>query len=112
MHTIKTRFKKARSTRKGRLILSSFFFLIILAIAGGVLYWQTNKKKFIRERLESAIDKTSGGFYAIKYESLDLDEITGFLSITNLRLGYDSNKYNVMRNLHLDPPTPFYYVNK
>jgi hypothetical protein len=107
MHTIKTRFKKARSTRKGRLILSSFFFLIILAIAGGVLYWQTNKKKFIRERLESAIDKTSGGFYAIKYESLDLDEITGFLSITNLRLGYDSNKYNVMRNLHLDPPTLF-----
>jgi hypothetical protein len=107
MHTIKTRFKKARSTRKGRLILSSFFFLIILAIAGGVLYWQTNKKKFIRERLESAIEKTSGGFYAIKYESLDLDEVTGFLSITNLRLGYDSNKYNAMRNLHLDPPTLF-----
>jgi hypothetical protein len=107
MHTIKTRFTKARSTRKGRLILSSFFFLLILAIAGVVLYWQTHKKKFIRERLESAIEKTSGGFYAIKYESLDLDEITGFLSITNLRLGYDSNKYNAMRKLHLDPPTLF-----
>ena len=107
MHTIKTRFKKARSTKKGRLILSTFFFLVILAIAGGVLYWQTHKKKIIRERLESAIEKKSGGFYTIKYESLDLDEITGFLSITNLRLGYDSNKYNAMKNLHLDPPTLF-----
>jgi hypothetical protein len=107
MHTIKTRFKKARSTRKGRLILSSFFFLVILAIVGGVLYWQTHKRKIIRERLESAIEKKSGGFYNIKYESLDLDEVTGFLSITNLRLGYDSNKYNAMRNLHLDPPTLF-----
>jgi hypothetical protein len=107
MHTIKTRFTKARSTRKGRLILSSFLFLVILAIAGGVLYWQTHKKKIIREKLESAIEKKSGGFYAIKYESLDLDEVTGFLSITNLRLGYDSNKYNAIRNLHLDPPTLF-----
>lgn len=107
MHTIKTRFTKARSTRKGRVILSAFFFIVILAIAGGVLYWQTHKKKIIRERLESAIEKKSGGFYTIQYESLDLDEITGFLSITNLRLGYDSNKYNSMKNLHLDPATLF-----
>jgi hypothetical protein len=107
MRTIKSRFKKAKSTRKGRLILSTFFFLVILAIAGGVLYWQTHKKKIIREELESAIEKKSGGFYTIKYESLELDEITGFLSITNLRVGYDSNKYNAMKNLHLDPPTLF-----
>jgi hypothetical protein len=107
MNKIKTSFNKARSTRKGRVILSSFLFLIILAIAGGVLYWQTNKKKIIREKLESAIEEKSGGFYTIKYESLDLDEITGYLSITNLRLGYDTNKYRAMRSLHLDPPTLF-----
>jgi hypothetical protein len=107
MHVIKSKFRKARSTRKGRLILSIFFFLVILALAGGVLYWQTHKEKIIREGLESAIEKKSGGFYTIKYESLDLDEITGFLSITNLRMGFDSNKYNAMRNLHLDPPTLF-----
>jgi len=107
MQTIPKRFKKARSTRKGRLILSTFFFVVILAIAGGVLYWQTHKKKFIREKIESVIEKKSGGFYTIKYESLDLDEITGFLSITNLRLGYDTIKYRAMKELHLDPPTLF-----
>lgn len=89
------------------MILSTLLFIIILAIAGGILYWQTHKKKIIREKLESAIEEKSGGFYTIKYESLDLDEITGYLSITNLRLGYDTNKYNAMRSLHLDPPTLF-----
>ena len=89
------------------LILSIFFFIVIMAIAGGVVYWQTHKKKFIREKIESAIEEKSGGFYTIKYETLDLDEITGFLSITNLRLGYDTNKYKAMKALHLDPPTLF-----
>jgi hypothetical protein len=107
MQTINTGFKKVRSTRKGRIILSSFFFILILAIAGGVLYWQTHKKKIIRERIESAIREKSGGFYTINYEALDLDEITGFLSITNLRLGYDTSQYNAMKALHLDPPTLF-----
>ena len=107
MKTINTGFKKARSARKGRLILSIFFFIVIMAIAGGVVYWQTHKKKFIREKIESAIEEKSGGFYTIKYETLDLDEITGFLSITNLRLGYDTNKYKAMKALHLDPPTLF-----
>ena len=107
MKTINTGFKKARSARKGMLILSIFFFIVIMAIAGGVVYWQTHKKKFIREKIESAIEEKSGGFYTIKYETLDLDEITGFLSITNLRLGYDTNKYKAMKALHLDPPTLF-----
>jgi len=107
MKTIHTGFKKARSARKGRIILSFFFFILFLAIAGGVLYWQTHKKKIIREKIESAIRKKSGGFYTIKYESLDLDEITGFLSITNLRLAYDTNQYKALRALHLAPSTLF-----
>jgi len=57
MQKIHKEFKKARSPRKGRLILSVFFFIVILAIAGGVLYWQTHKKKIIREKIESAIEK-------------------------------------------------------
>jgi hypothetical protein len=107
MQTIKARFKKARSTSKGRLILSIFLLVIIITITGGVVYWQTNKNKLIREKIESAIEEKSGGFYTIHYESLDLDEITGYLSITNLRLGYDTNKYKAMKELHLDPPTLF-----
>lgn len=107
MQTIHKEYKKKSSTRRSKLILYISLFILMLAIGGGVLYWQTHKKKFIREKLESAIEKKSGGFYTIKYESLDLDEITGFLSISNLRIGYDTNKYSAMKALHLDPPTLF-----
>lgn len=70
-----------------------------------MVYWQTHKKRIIREKLESAIEKKSGGFYTIKYDNLELDEVTGYLSITNLNLVYDSLKYEGLRQLNMAPST-------
>lgn len=105
MQVIKHKFKKATSTPKGRIILSTLFLIIIIAVIGGIVYWQTHKKKIIREQLESALEKKSGGLYNIKYETLDLDEVTGFLSVTNLTLTYDSLKYEALGDINMTPPT-------
>lgn len=76
---------------------------MILGITGGIVYWQTHKKKIIREELESAIEKKSGGFYTIEYDNLELDEISGYLSATNLTLTYDSLKFAALQDLDLIP---------
>jgi hypothetical protein len=107
MRVIHNKFKKATSTSKGKIIISTFFLVILLAIVGAVVYWQTNKKRLIREKLESAIDKKSGGFYSIKYETMEMDEISGFLSITNLSLRYDSAQINALKDIGMVPPTLF-----
>lgn len=105
MQAIKHKLRKATSTPKGKIIASVILFVIILSVTGGIIYWQTHKKKIIREQLEAAIEKKSAGLYNVKYETLDLDEITGYLSITNLTLVYDSSKYQAMKERRLIPPT-------
>jgi hypothetical protein len=105
MQAIKRKFKKATATSRGKIIFSSILLILILGITGGMVYWQTHKKQIIREKLESAIEEKSGGLYQIKYETLDLDEITGYLSMTNLTLDYDSLKFDSMKQLDIIPPT-------
>lgn len=93
MRAIRQKVKKATSSARGRIILSSILLIILLAAAGGFLYWQTHKKKIIRDKLESAIHDKSKGLYNIKYDKLELDEISGNLVVTNISLSYDSLKY-------------------
>jgi hypothetical protein len=103
MRTIHHKFKKATATSRGKLVVSLFFLVLLLAIIGAVVYWQTNKGQLIRDKLESAIEKKSGGFYTIQYENLELDEITGFLSMSNLTITYDSLKLAALKNAGIMP---------
>jgi hypothetical protein len=107
MKAIKTKFKKATATPKGRIILSSILFVLILGVIGAVVYWQTHKKMIIREKLESAIHDKSGGFYTIKYDNLELDEINGYLAMSNLAITYDSVKFEALADLEIIPPVLF-----
>lgn len=82
------------SSPLGKKILLGTLFFIIVAIVGGIWYWNTHKKKIIRNELEKAINKKSNGLYKIKYDSLRLNEIAGDLSISNMHIVYDSMKYD------------------
>ena len=103
MRNIKAKFKKASSTGKGRFILIVIFILISSAIAGGVYYWNTYKKQIIRDKLEDAVRKKTRGLYLLRYDSLRLDEVGGDLSITNIRLVYDSMKYDALKKANDAP---------
>lgn len=93
MKAIKSKLKKATATHTGRIIIFSILILIIAAVAGGLWYWNTYKKSIIKNKLENAINEKSKGLYKIKYDSLELDEIGGSLSVSNMNISYDSIRY-------------------
>src|SRR5688572_1631689 len=96
MRAIQRKIKKATSTPKGKIIALSILLVIVLGVAGGLFWWQTYKKQIIRDKLETAIMEKSEGLYQVKYEALDLDEVSGYLSIKNITLRYDSLRYRTM----------------
>ena len=97
MQRIHNRIRQATSTSKGKIIFFSLLVIILAGIAGGFLYWQTYKKQIIREQLEAAINGKSGGLYSIRYAALDLDEISGYLSVKEMNITYDSLRYESLR---------------
>ena len=105
MQAIKRRYKKATSTRKGRIIVLTLLVLILAAVAGGIFYWSVYKKRIIRSTLEDTLRRKSKGLYKVTYDDLKLDEVSGFLKVTNLRLEYDSLRYAALEDLDLKPPT-------
>lgn len=104
MRSVKTKFKKATSTPKGRIIVLSILLLIVATVAGGIWYWNTHKKAIIRNELEKAINRKSKGLYKIRYENLQLDEVAGSLTITNMSLSYDSIRFNDLMKRGMAPP--------
>lgn len=98
MQAIQRKFKKATSTPKGKIIFLSILLVIVAGVAGGLFWWQTHKKRIIREKLESAIHEKSEGLYNVKYDALDLDEVSGYLSIKNISLSYDSLRYRTLQD--------------
>jgi len=103
MRDIKTKFKKASSTGKGKIILIVILILVSSVIGGGIYYWNTYKKQIIRGKLEDRVREKSSGLYLLRYDSLKLDEVAGDLLMTNIRLDYDSVKYHAMQKTSAAP---------
>jgi hypothetical protein len=104
MQRIKKKFKKVASTHKGRKIIFGILFFLLVAIAAALWYWNTHKKAIIRNKLENAIREKSGGLYKISFDSLDMDEINGYLSITNMILLTDSTRFRELKSKGEEPP--------
>ncbi|MCC6287044.1 MAG: hypothetical protein IT249_04100 [Chitinophagaceae bacterium] len=90
--------KKATSTPKGKIIFSAILLSIAGAIALSVIYWNTIKKTFIREKVSAAVQDKSDRLYSIHYDDMELNEVDGFLFIKNLSLNYDTAKYKALQN--------------
>ncbi|MBC7873089.1 MAG: hypothetical protein H7Y01_03775, partial [Ferruginibacter sp.] len=89
---MQTKPKKTKPFPRLKIGVSIVIFLL-LAITGGIWYWNTHKKTIIKNKLETAVREKSDGLYKIKYDSLAMDEIGGYLSISNMNLSYDSTRY-------------------
>ena len=85
--------KKAKRQKRVRIALLSISIPIIAIIAFGFWYWGTHKNVIIEKELEKAITKTNEGLYKISYEDMKVDEGTGSLFVTNMKLSYDSLTY-------------------
>src|SRR5436190_216251 len=94
--------KKSASIHKKTIGLSIALSLLII-VTVGVWYWNTHKKKIIRKEIEKAITKKSNGLYNVKYDSLGIDELAGYISISNMNIVYDSLKYDSLKKTGAAP---------
>ncbi|MBC7946828.1 MAG: hypothetical protein H7Y42_03035 [Chitinophagaceae bacterium] len=104
MSPTKQNVRKVPTRSRRRYVGLTIFIVFLAAIGGGLWYWNSNKKTIIKSKIENAITKKSKGFYQIKYDSLELDEVAGYLSISNMHLRYDSNMYAIAQNMGKAPP--------
>ena len=103
MKIVKTKVKKGKVFSKGLLITFSILIFFIAIISGGIWYWNAHKKAMIKNKMQTTVREKSNGLYRIKYDSLEMDEIAGNLSISNMNLTYDSAHYIDLVKLGKEP---------
>lgn len=87
-------------SRKLLIILASFLTLIALAILG----WGIYKKHYLRSKVKDVVEGGTRGLYSIAFSKLDLDEVNGNLTVTDLRLRPDTIRYNALAQTEEVPP--------
>jgi len=95
--------KKKTGPSKGRIIAFSIAIFLVAAILSGLWYWNTHKKAIVRNKLETVVREKSNGLYKIKYDSLRMDEINGYLSISDMNFSYDSTRYRELTKAGKEP---------
>ena len=85
--------KKTKKSKRIKILLVSISFILLATVAFGFWYWNTHKNAIIERKLEKAIAKANDGLYNISYDEMKVDEEAGSLSVTNMKLSYDSAKY-------------------
>lgn len=68
--------------------------IILLLIAGGIVTWSVYKRRIVKNEVAKTVADKSNNLYGIKTGKLDIDEVAGNLTATNLELAPDSNVYN------------------
>lgn len=64
--------------------------LVLIALAGGWIYWQYNKKRIVRNAIEDVVTGKSDSLYYIHYDSSAIDAVNGNASFYNVSLQSDS----------------------
>jgi hypothetical protein len=72
--------------------------VVIIAIAGGVVYWQTHKKAIVKDSIDNALKKKTDSLYFIHYDSSSIDEINGNASFYNVTLQSDSAQKKLLES--------------
>lgn len=78
--------------------------IILLVILAGIIGWNLFKYKFIKGKVTSTVYEKTNGLYTVRYDKMDLDEVGGYLHITNLQVIPDTVKYRQMVASHNNPP--------
>jgi len=85
--------EEGKRKRRIKIVLVSVLVFVLAIIGFGFLYWNTHKNKIIKTELEKAIVKNNKGFYKISYDDMKIDETAGYLSARNMKVRFDSARY-------------------
>ncbi|MBX3256461.1 MAG: hypothetical protein KF862_20160 [Chitinophagaceae bacterium] len=107
MLPIRTTIKKATATPRGKILAGGILLILAAGITLTIAYWNVIKKGFIRNKVKAAVYEKSNKLYDIHYDDMELDEVSGYLSITHMKLRYDSAQYKILQQKNQEPPILF-----
>ncbi|MBN8861032.1 MAG: hypothetical protein J0H29_21755, partial [Sphingobacteriales bacterium] len=87
------KIKAITFTYKRKILFPAIVIALITLLSFAIVYWSAIKKGFIRQKVKATVSEKSDRLYSIHYEDMELDEVNGYLSVSNLSLQYDSLKY-------------------
>ncbi len=99
--------RKATRRKRIRILLLSISLTLLLLIGFGLWYWNTHKNVIIEKKLEKAITKNNNGLYKISYDEMIINEETGSLVASNMKLWVDSTRYASIEKEGKTPPMLF-----
>ena len=107
MKAIRNRIRQSASTRRGKMIIAGILLMLAILVTLAIAYWNAIKKQLIRDQVKQKVKEKTERLYNIHYDNMELDEVGGNLSISNLSLQYDSARYVVMKEEKDAPPMLF-----
>jgi hypothetical protein len=93
----RSKIKKIAFTHKRKILFPAIVITIIALLGLAVVYWSAIKKGFIRQKVKTTVSEKSDRLYFIHYKDMELDEVNGYLSVSDLSLRYDSSKYATLQ---------------
>ena len=107
MKRLHNRIQSAASTPKGKLIAAGILLMLVIAVVLSVVYWNAIKERLIRNQVKLKVREKTDRLYTVHYSNMEIDEVGGNLSISNLLLQYDSARYLMMKAQKKEPPVLF-----
>lgn len=77
--------------------------VVLVLIGAGVVVWDLYKRRIVRQELSRTVSEKTNNLYAITTGKLDLDEVAGNLTATDIHLQPDSLVYNQLSAAGNDP---------
>lgn len=97
MLPLSKKIKEATSTPKRKIVFVIIMIIVGSSITLSIVYWNTIKKALIKEKVKLAVQDKSNRLYNVHYDDMELDEVSGYLSIKNLSLNYDTLTYKALQ---------------
>lgn len=102
-----SKINKTISTPWGKIIAISILLVLLSGIAGAIIYWNQIKQVFIRDKVKEKVADKTDNLYAVRFDDLQMDEVGGNLTVTNLQLDFDSARYEKLKTQQKAPPVLF-----
>ena len=67
-----------------------FLLVLVLLVAAGLIYYKRWRSEFVHKKIPELVFLKSDSLYHITYDSVDIDEVGGEITIRNLQLVPDS----------------------
>ncbi len=107
MKRLHNRIQSAASTPKGKVIAAGILLTLVIAVVLSIVYWNAIKERLIRNQVKLKVREKTDRLYAVHYSNMEIDEVGGNLSISDLSIQYDSTRYLMMKAQKKEPPVLF-----